>query len=290
MIGTDQVPSSCWWRVRWAVHSGRWQRFHDGIFVNHSGEVTREQRIWAAILGGGKGAAACGPTAAAMGDLVGFERETIHVLIPWRRSGPDIGDVKYHRSRRAYEHEVADKLEPRRVMLPYAVISMAGKAPTDAAAYRILTSAAQQRLIRTQHIRDAVEMTPKLRRRRLILETLVDIDDGAQSLNELAMQRLVRRSRLPTPKLQLVAATKRRRSRLDGGWPEFGVYFEIDGAGHFEVTKWYDDADRQNEVALSVEPGSTLLRWPGYVVRREPERVVDQAIRALVRGGWRPRL
>lgn len=287
VIAADQVPARCVERVRWKLDRELWQRGHDGIFIAHSGRATLEQRIWVAVLGGGDDAAACGPTAAAMGDLVGFERDILHVLIPWQRKGPAIDGVKYHRSRRAYAEDVAEDLQPPRVKLPIALASMAARAYTDAAAHRILTSAVQQRLVRAQHIREVVLARPKLPRRRLILETLLDIEDGAQSLNEVAMRRLARRNRLPAPTLQLVAATEDRRSRLDGGWPEFGVYFEIDGAGHFEITKWLDDADRHNEAALALEPGSTLLRWPGFVVRRQPDRVIDQARRALTRGGWR---
>lgn len=288
VVAARQVPARCRQRVRWKLDRGHWQRWHDGVFIAHAGPVSAAQRIWAAVLAGGPEAAACGPTAAALGGLTGYERRTIHVVIPWQRNGPDIDGVKYHRSRRPYESEVADDLRPRRIQLPYALISMAAKSATDVGAHRILTAAAQQWLVRTDHIRDAVDATPKIRRRKLILETMLDIDDGAQSMNEVAMRRLCRRSRLPVPKLQLVAATERLRSRLDGGWPEFGVYFEVDGAGHLEIAKWYDDADRHNEAALALEPGSTLLRWPGFVVRHQGDRVVDQARRALTRGGWSP--
>jgi hypothetical protein len=56
------------------------------------------------------------------------------------------------------------------------------------------------------------------------------------------------------------------------------VAFEVDGAGHFEIASWLDDADRHNEVALGQPAGTTMLRWPGFVVRRQPDRVVDQAL------------
>ena len=115
----------------------------------------------------------------------------------------------------------------------------------------------------------------------MLLETLLDIDDGAQSLNEVAMLKLAGRYGLPRPQLQLQAATAVRRSRIDGGWPERDVYFEIDGTAHVEASKWADFADRHNEVALATPPGSIHLRWPGFVVRRDPARVANQAARAL---------
>ncbi len=288
VIAARQVPPRSAARVRWQVKSGRWQRGHDGIFINHSGPVTREQRIWVAVLGGGPDAAVAGPTAAELAGLTGFERDTIHVVIPHNLDGPDIDGVRYHPTRR-YDFQVAPNLEPRRITLPFALIAMVAAARSDEAAHHVLTSAAQQRLIRTAAVHEALRLRRNIKRRALMMETLLDIDDGAQSLNEVAMLRLVRRHRLPRVLLQIVAATPVRRSRIDGGWPEFGVYFEIDGAGHYAIKKWYDDADRQNEVALSQAPGTTLLRWPGFVVRRDPDRVVDQATRALIRGGWRRR-
>jgi hypothetical protein len=287
VVTRRQVPAKLWPRTRWALESGRWQRGHDGIFVNHAGAVTREQRIWIAVLGGGPDAAIAGPTAAELAGLTGFQRPTIHVVVPRKREGPSIDGVSYHRARE-YADQVTPNLEPRRIALPFALIAMAAAAYSDLGAYHVLTAAVQQNLVRTRDLRKALATRRSLRRRAVILETLLDIDDGAQSFNEVAMLRLVKRHGLPLPLLQAVCATERRRSRLDGGWPDLDVYFEIDGVGHFEVAKWYDDADRQNEVALSVEPGSTLLRWPGFVVRHEPERVVDQAMRALIRGGWTP--
>lgn len=158
---------------------------------------------------------------------------------------------------------------------------MAGAAVTPARVHAVLTAAVQQRLVRTDDVRKVLERRTNVMHRAEMLETLLDIDDGAQSLNEVAMLKLVKRFALPRPDLQLQAATSDRRSRIDGGWPERGVYFEIDGTGHLAAGKWADDADRHNEVAIATPPGSIHLRWPGFVVRRDPERVANQAARAL---------
>ena len=66
-------------------------------------------------------------------------------------------------------------------------------------------------------------------------------------------------------------ATRRRLAGVRRG-------VRVDGAGHFEIASWLDDADRHNEVALGQPAGTTMLRWPGFVVRRQPDRVVDQAL------------
>jgi hypothetical protein len=203
---------------------------------------------WVGVLAGGPDAALCRPSAPELGGLRGFESP------------------------------VSAKLDPRRTTMPFSVIAMTSKARKVERAHHILASAAQQRLIRTSDVRAALGCRPDVRLRALMPESLIDIDDGAQSLNEIALKRLISRSRLPPAELQIRTATRRRRSRLDGGWPAYGVAFEVDGAGHFEIASWLDDADRHNEVALGQPAGTTMLRWPGFVVRRQPDRVVDQAL------------
>ncbi len=131
---------------------------------------------------------------------------------------------------------------------------------------------------------DELAELPKLPRRAMIKETLLDLADGAQSVNEIAMLKLVRRAGLPVPKLQIPVATERRGAYIDGGWPDYDVWFEIDGELHREAATWADDLDRGNE--LAIDQGGTRLRWSGYVVRRRPERVIDQAVRALRKHGW----
>jgi hypothetical protein len=211
--------------------------------------------------------------------LAGFESRVLHVCIPHTSRTPSLAGVRYHRSRN-FESLVAPLRLPRRIALPHALIAMASSGGSDERAHHVLAAAVQQRLVRTSDLRQAATAQPKLRRRQAISESLLDIDDGAQSLNEIAMKRIVRSYGLPTPQLQIHSATARRRSRIDGGWPDDGVYFEIDGTGHFEIAKWLDDADRHNEIALA-RRGSVLLRWPGFVVRRRPELVATQARLAL---------
>lgn len=280
VLARRQTPPACRDTVRWRLRTGRWQRPYPGVAVAHSGEITREQRLWISILAAQPGAALRGATAAELAGLTGFEREVIFVALRGSSAGPRVPGVRYSRNS-LFDLEVLADRQPPRVSLPVALVEMASAARTVPAAHAILTSAAQQRLIRTDDLREAARRRTTLRRRAAIFETLVDIDDGAQSLNEVAMLELTRRFGLPRPDLQIAAATSRRRSRIDGGWPDLGVFFEIDGAGHFAVGKWADDADRHNEVALAKPPGSIHLRWPGFVVRRQPELVADQAKRAL---------
>src|ERR1035438_5663652 len=58
--------------LRWRVASGRWRKPCHGIVVAHSGPMTEEQRLWAAVLWAGQGAVLAGLTAARLDRLQGL--------------------------------------------------------------------------------------------------------------------------------------------------------------------------------------------------------------------------
>src|ERR1700685_2973078 len=78
--------------LRWRVASGRWRKPCHGIVVAHSGPMTGEQRLWAAVLWAGQGAVLAGLTAARLDRLQVFSghdaraSQPIHLLVPSRRS------------------------------------------------------------------------------------------------------------------------------------------------------------------------------------------------------------
>jgi hypothetical protein len=54
--------------VRHAVDSGRWRRVHRGVVLAQTGPMTNLQLVWAAVLAGGKDAAASHDTALWLAD------------------------------------------------------------------------------------------------------------------------------------------------------------------------------------------------------------------------------
>jgi hypothetical protein len=270
-------------RIYRRLDAGRWQSPHPGVYVGQTGPLTRTQQLWVALLACGPGAALSRETAAELAGLGGFESQKIHVTMPRNRSGPRPAGVQPHRAKLIAPF-VHPARAPRRFRVDHAALEVAAFAPADDRAHAVIAATVQQGLSTVAMLRDAVDQRPRLPRRALILESLLDIEGGAQSINEIAMLRLVRRAGLPLPKLQVRVATERRGAYIDGGWPDYDVWFEIDGELHREAARWADDLDRGNE--LAIEHGGTRLRWSGFVVRRRPERVVDQAARALRRRGW----
>ena len=89
--GVISTASALGWmsrqELRWCVTSGRWQRPCHGILLAHSGPMTPGQRLWAALLWAGQGAALAGLTAAGLDGLEGFAGRDgtdhpIHLLVP----------------------------------------------------------------------------------------------------------------------------------------------------------------------------------------------------------------
>lgn len=270
-------------RVDRRLAAGKWQAPYDGVYVSHNGHLTKSQQRWAALLACRTGAALTGRTVLEIGKVKGFASEVICVAVPHPRHGPSLPGLATSRVCKL-EKFVHPVKVPKQVRLPYAVLCVAAEARTDGDAHAVLCSAVQQGRVSVARLSEQLDQLPKLPRRALIRESLLDIADGAQSLNEISLLGLVKEGLLPRPVLQVHVATERRRSYIDGGWPDYGVWFEVDGELHREATQWADDLDRSNEVAI--EQGGTRLRWSGFVVRRRPERVVDQAIRALRKRGW----
>ena len=119
-----------------------------------------------------------------------------------------------------------------------------------------------------------VSRRPKLSRRRLIVETIRDVSGGSLSEYEVLFIRLCRLFGLPTPTRQ------RRRKDAAGRWRYLDIEFddhrlvvEIDGQQHMDALPWWEDMMRNNE--LVVDDHKTLLRFAGFALRHQPERIAE---------------
>ena len=256
------------------------------MIVTHSGPLSPGQQLWVAVLAGGPGAALCGPTAASLGGLRGFDSEIIYVRCPHEKTARRLQGVHFLSSR-SLERRLHPSASPPRARIPVALVESADLAraqPRRAAA--ILIAGVQQRLVRTEDLRREVLSRPALPNRALLLGVLNDVAGGSHALPEVDFMRLVRRRRLPRPDSQAVRRDRRGRRRwLDAYWKRFRLAAEIDGRGHLDVFTQWDDAQRDNDLALD---GVTVLRFPSIAVRLEPDRVADTIERALRNAGWRP--
>jgi very-short-patch-repair endonuclease len=269
------------------LESGRWQVVHRGIYVAHTGPLSRSQREWAAVLAIGRGGRAVlgGLSALARFGMRGYEVPAVHVLLParYRDLDPPRG-VVIHRTRLLPGHHVHALGRPPGTMPARSVVDAAQWAPTDDRARAVVAAAFQQRLVAGDEIVRVLHDMHAVRRHALILATAEDARAGSHSVAEVDFLNLCRRARLPLPSRQSTRTDAAGRRRYQDAYFEpWGVHVEIDGGQHMEVRAWWADMRRQNDLWIG---GDRVLRFPAWAVRERPAEVAGQVRAALVAAGW----
>jgi hypothetical protein len=287
-------------QLRWRVSSGRWQKPSRSVIVAQSGPLTERQTLRAALLSAGPRAVLAGLTAARLDGFKGFDDKIslancpIYILVPYgyKRRNPPLGlTVITHYSQLLADADVHPTRQPTRTRIARSLIDAAAWMPTDRGAAAILAAGVQQGLARAVDLQLVADRIGTLRRRKLIVETLDDVAGGSQALSELDFLRLVVRAfDLPEPSRQVARRDARGRRRwTDVMWDEYKIVVEIDGAQHTEnpLQRW-DDMERDIDLGLD---GYLTLRFPGWLVRTNPEYVARRILEALRKAdyqGWRP--
>lgn len=281
--------------IRWRISSGRWQRPCRGVIVTHSGPLAEAQALRVAVLAAGPRAALAGLTAAWLGGFAGFgskdpfHERTIHLLAPPGRK-PRIAAPKLpitmHYSRMLTDDDVHPHLEPKRTRMSRSLVDAASWMPTDRGAMAVLAAGVQQRKTRVCDLRDVLDRNKRIRRRGLMYAILGDIEGGAQALSELDFTRgVIRQFRLPEPSRQVGRKDAQGRQRwIDVLFDEWNVVVEIDGTQHREPLEQWDDMDRDNDLNID---GYRVLRFPAWLVRKNPELVARKILQALHKAGYR---
>lgn len=275
--------------IRWRVSSGKWQRPCQGTLVTHSGPLTGHQTLRVALLAAGPRAVLGGLTAAwldgfkGFGDTTSIAQRPIHLLAPvgsTRRSRLPLPNMRLHYTRVLTGQDVHPAREPRRTRMARSLVDAASWRSTDRGAMAVLAAGVQQGKTRVSDLRAVLDRIRTLHRRRLMYEILADIEGGAQALSELDFTRtVVRRFRLPEPSRQAGKRDSRGRRRwIDVVWEEQKVIVEIDGAQHIEPLEQWDDMERDNDFNAE---GYRVLRFPAWLVRRDPEYVASKVLEAL---------
>lgn len=73
-------------QIEYRVKSGQWQRVHPGVYATFSGLLSRDARLWAAVLWAGKGAMLSHETAAEVQGIIDKPLgNKIHITVSLRR-------------------------------------------------------------------------------------------------------------------------------------------------------------------------------------------------------------
>jgi hypothetical protein len=260
------------------VRAGRWAVVGPLLVALHRGPLDLLARSWAAVLNAGDPSGLCSWSALAQWGLRGWPREGVHVVVARGMRPPPLAWVHLHESRR---HTASDLVvstgRPPAHDLPRAAIDAAAWSGSARTAGGLLVATVQQGLTSVPALFAQLESAGRVRHRRLLRATLLDIAGGADALSEVDLSALCAAAGLPLPRRQSVRTDVRGRRRFrDAEWVRSDgrvVIGEIDGVGHLEPTRWYDDLMRDAELTR-VESDAIRFRLPGLALRAEPDRVV----------------
>ncbi|RHW26803.1 hypothetical protein D0Z08_11390 [Nocardioides immobilis] len=254
------------------VRRSEWVQVHRGVYVNHTGHLSWNQRAWAAVL-------ACWPAA-----LDGWSAVRAHEG-PGRRAGDRaIAIVVAHerkvvapagvipRRARAFADQVQWNLTPPRLRYDHAIVDLADRARTDLDAIAVLADACGGRRTTARRLGAAVAATSRLERRRFLEAILGDVEEGTCSVLEHAYLTNVERPHgLPKGIRQAPAIAGGRRMFRDvlyrGSKPAWAQLVELDGRLFHDSTK-ARDRDMERDLDAALEGADTVRLGYGQVFDR----------------------
>jgi len=254
----------------------RWRAVTSDVVVLHCGPLPREAELWTAVLDARPPVALGSWTGLAKHGLRGWDRAGTHIVVPRGAKTRRIPGVVVHESRRPAPEDI--------VQVDRLPVHTAERCAVDAAAWQdsprtavgLLAAVVQQRKATPEGLWDQLDRVGQVRFRALMRHSIADIQGGSDALSEIDLVRLCRRNGLPEPRRQERRVDSRGRHRyLDAEWDLRGgrrLVVEIDGIGHMDAARWYDDLLRDAE--LDTGDGTVRLRLPAVAARADPVRVL----------------
>lgn len=284
MLSRSQLYASGFSRgeVRANVSAGRWQRLGSHCVCVHTGPLSRDTRLWAAVLEGGPRAFLDGDSALVAAGLEHYDPTRIRVSVPRGARIRHRGKAVDIRQTRRWHPDDLDSGPFPRTRTPVAAIRAALWSRTERQATLLLTMVVQQRLTTAEQLAVELLRIRRDKRRRLVQEVLLEIIGGVRSLGELDVLRGCRERDLPEPDLQVLRRTRSGTYYLDLRWDRWCVVVEVDGIQHSWVENVVAEALRQNSVAIA---GDTVLRLPVLGLRLCPGAFFAQIAEALRNAG-----
>jgi hypothetical protein len=270
--------------IRRMLRRGELYPVHRGVYVNHNGPLTWDQRAWAAVL-------AHWPAALARQSALPNPPEDgpIHIAIDRKRTVQAMPGVIAHRT-----PDLAGRVQwvrsPPRVSVEHAAIDVAATKTDLLARFRVFADAVQTRLTTAAAIAEVLEQRHAIPDRQLLLELLDDLACGACSVLEREYLLLERRHGLPSSEpdgthRQLPAQVGGKSAYRDVHYRPYGVMVELDGRP-FHDTSLARDQDAGRDLEAQVEDEATTARLTYGLVFRHGCRTVRQVATLLERGGW----
>jgi len=251
------------------TNAGLYVRSQPNVVRMADAPVTWEQRVLAACMSAGDGAAASHRSAALLLGLRGVEQAPVEITVPGSRR-PTLYDVVLHRS-------PATECTPRRgipVTSPATTLLVLGAVVDDATLESAVEDAVLRRLTTVRALTDMLGRLGRSGRdgSGALRRVLEERGGGAatESILEDMMVRLLRRAGWPTPERQFRVSDV----RLDLAYPARKLGIEVHGVAFHSAT-----ADVQRNAAKLnrlLALGWRILQFTWADIRYRPGSVLDQ--------------
>lgn len=243
-------------------------RVHDGVFIDHTGELTWLQRAWTGVLIAWPAALAADSALRADDGpgRLGRDDAMIHIAIDRHRKIRMPSGFRLHRMVEM-ESRVRWNTSPPRVRVEEALIDVAAAARNDFAAISVFADAIQARRTLPARIQQRLGERLRVPRRDFLSGVLDDLDRGTCSVLEHGyLTRVERPHALPVAHRQLRDSTRGPIYR-DVAYVDFGQVVELDGR------QWHDsasdrDSDLDRDLAAAVDRLDTVRVGWGQVFER----------------------
>jgi hypothetical protein len=252
---------------------------HPGVYVNHNGEPTWEQRAWAAVL-------ACWPAALCDESALPSPQRAgpIHVAISHRRTLRAPRFVVVHRMA-GFDRRVRWLAAPPRIRVEEAALDVAIGRSTVPDQFRVLADVCQTRETNARRLLESLDARKRAPGRPLLRQLLEDLDGGACSVLEREYLELERRHGLPVADRQRRATLAGTTVYRDVRYAGCGVVVELDG-GAFHDNAAARDRDARRDLDTKVAEEATTVRLTyGQVFDHGCETIRKVAL-LLERRGW----
>lgn len=276
------------WQIEHRLESGAWQRIYPGVYATFSGVMSREARLWAAVLRAGPGAMLSHETAAELHGIIDEPMgSSIHLTVPVTRRPaqhrPARGIV-IHRSGQSQQHFLGPFNLPR-TRIEDTVLDLVAASPTFDRAYGWIARAVSRKLVTVGMLRAAVTSRRRIRWRDWLNDALEDVRDGAYSSLERRYIRDVERAhKLPRSQHQAGRQLGGKVHYRDNWYPDYRVAVEIDGPAYHQNERVQLDKDRDN-ANLALDDVKTHRFGPVAVTER-PCQTAALVAATLRRNGW----
>jgi len=265
-----------------------WASVFDGVYVDHTGELSWLQRAWAGVLFSWPSALSHA-SALTVADGPGrrsADDDKVHIVVERDRRLVRPPGIELHR-RGAFDKHVQWNLGPPRVRYEQAAIAVATSADSEYAAVAALSQAVQSRRTTARRMLSAMEERERLARRKWVAGVLRDIDEGTCSVLEHGyLTRVERPHHLPRGRRQLAGVGKTGRIYRDVAY-----HLAARGRARRAAVPWLDRCPRPGLRSRSARPGRRPAHDPARLGSGLRPTLLDgragRRTPAGARMGWR---